>query len=197
MTIIAPTHASSLLHLLGERLDADGLRLLALQTCQYHREILPEQLPARPAAIALSDDELIDAASDMESGEKVGADRRRQLTYFGAWRYAVWVVEAQNSKRLCTLLDAALTLTDSGDREQADALWSHAVEVWRVRQSEVPTGLVWWQLRDWCIWRSQALGVLPTHLRSMRRRRGGIPVAPSGPTPAWTDPEREQEALRW
>jgi hypothetical protein len=191
-------HGSALSLLLGGKLDQAGLRSLALATYQHRLEILPEQLPARPAAIAMSDDELIDAAADVEGGDKVGADRRRQLTYLGAWRAAVWAVEATNAKRLCSLVDGALTLDASGDEAQADALWLHVGEVFGVRRGDVPLGLRWFELRDWCAERSRALGILPMHLRSMRRRRGGIPM-PAKAERSWTDPEaeREQEALRW
>lgn len=201
MTTIVPTHSSALSTLLGGALDPGALRHLALVTHQHRADLKPQPYPARPTALAMSDDELIDAYRDLEAGDKVGVDKRRQLSYLASWRMAVWTAEAATARSMLQVADSALIL-EAAEDENALGLWMHLEEVFLVRRAEVPKGLRWHELRDWCLQRAKAYGVLPVHLRIMSRPRGGLPMPldqSRAAHRAWSEPERddEQPGLRW
>ncbi len=138
----------------------------------YKRPAFPE----RPAMLQLDDHELLDAYHAYQAGVKLTADKRRALSYFAAWRTAVWDIEVRAGMGLVSLADAALIFERQNLGDEADLLFSFAEEEHPgFRRAECLRGVAWWQLRDWCMVKGRNLSLLPGYMRTMRRPKGGVP----------------------
>ena len=196
MTIIVPMNASGLSKMIaGERLTPESLLLLARRTLQAREDLGPPQFPGRPNVLVLDDQELLDSHAADQRGEKISGDKRRQLTYLGDWRVAIWDVEARAAKRLLALVDAYQEFARQDCVEEAETLRLVLSEEWGVDAREAPADLAWWQLRDWASERAKRFDLLPIHLRCMRAPRGGLSI-PRASREREADGD-EQRALRW
>lgn len=179
--------------------------MMAKTVLQTHEEdYAAKPFPARPAAIALDDHELIDAYQLQEKGGKITADRRRALTYFGHWRYAVWAAESDAGMRLLGVVDAALVFEGQDFQIEADILFSFAEDQYSsFRRADAPRDLPWDQLRDWCLGRGRDYGLLTKYMRAMKHPKGGVPFhKPQGkrggrPSISEHVPISDQEPMPW
>ena len=183
MPTIEPTHGSSLLANLqlpgdpgsAER-SAEYLKIarFVLRTLDDYKR---PDMPARPAMLTMEDHEIIDAARAEMAGLKLSADKRRQLSYFGQWRDAVWAIEEVAGMKLLGPVDSAIVFDDAALHDEADVLFSFAEEQFpRFSRANVPRSCRYWStLRDWCRSAARDYQLLPGYLRTMRRPKGGVP----------------------
>lgn len=141
---------------------------------QMHDQLVPPTMPARPAQLRASDDDLIEWDKLSRVGGTLDADQRTQLRLLSQWRLAVWKAEDESGSRLGLLVSAAL---DIGVQQDADTLCGAVLRGWNVRPADVPEGLGWFDLRQWCFSRAIRYDVLPWELRTMSKRRPK-PAAP-------------------
>jgi len=176
MPTIQPTHASAMSQLvrLDEPMTPERELQLARMVLQdpapYGRPVFPE----RPAVMVLDDHELLDAYRAWEAGVNLGADKRRALGYFGAWREGVWRAEGIARMHLLALVHAAQVLARADLPDEADVVWSFTEDQYGVARSRVPE-LDWIDMRDWCASVVRDYTVLPRYLRSMTPPTGGVP----------------------
>ncbi len=175
-----------------------------LQTHEEDYKTRP--FPERPAAIALDDHELIDAYKRQEMGSKITADRKRALTYFGHWRYAVWAAESDAGMRLLAVVDAALEFDRQQMDGEADVLFCFAEDNYPgFKRGDAPKGLSWSGLRDWCLGKARNYSLLPRYMRKMEHPKGGVPFhkpqGERGDRPPVNEPipmfGEEQEKMPW
>jgi hypothetical protein len=151
--------------------------LMAKFVMQNHEEdYAPPPYPERPEVLTLDDHELLDAHCLGESGSNLTADKRRALSYFGAWRAAVWASEDDRGMKLLTLVDSAQTFEAQNYEIEADILFGFAEEHYPgFRRSDAPSDLVWCDLREWCRAKMRNYSLLPGYMRTMVQPRGGVP----------------------
>lgn len=193
-----PTHASALLKQLsvGEPLTASKRLKIARFVLQTRESYIPPELPGRPVVIALEDHELVEEYRKRDAGVTIGADKRRQLGYFGRWRAAVRFAEMEGGMRLLTLLDAAIVLQGADLVEDADTILVFAEEKYRgFKVDNLPASLPPHELRDWCMVVARDYELLPNHLRTMVWPRGG--AAPASWRRSEAEPDEDQESLPW
>ena len=198
--MVMPTHGSAIGKLLDNSPLTPEKRLkIARHVMQIRGDYGRPDFPDRPAALALEDYEVIDAYQIWESGAQPGADKRRALKLFGAWRQAVRQVEAHAGMSLLCLVDAAHTFEAQHLGDEADVLLTIAEEEYPgFKRSECPD-LPWDQLREWCLKKGRDYALLPVYMRSMPSPRAGTPFhkpqGQRGEAPQVDEPLEEQKSL--
>lgn len=199
--MVMPTHGSAIGKLLDNGLMTPEKRLeIAHLVMQMRGDYGRPTFPERPAALALEDYDVIDAYQIWESGAQPGADKRRALKLFGAWRCAVRQVEAHAGMSLLCLVDAARTYEEHHLGDEADVLLTIAEEEYPgFKRGECPD-LPWDGLREWCLKKGRDYALLPAYMRSMKPPRSGTPFhKPQGQRaePPVEDDTPEQDKMPW
>lgn len=188
MATIFPTHTAAIRNLLkpglvgGAELDLRRARFVL----QIHDSYARPPFPDRPGFLKLEDHELIDAYREYHTGVQLGADKRRQLGYFGKWRASVFAAEAKAGSAMSMLVEAARVFEAHEHADEADALWDFACNEYpELRREDVPdfdlsrpyfrAALV-----NWCMQTAKDYFLLPRHMRLMQHPRDAPKAKPAG-----------------
>lgn len=177
MPIITPTHVSAMSSIVSGAMTTDMRMKLARMVFRVREDDwCAPTFPERPSVITYEDHELIDAYTLANTGAKVQADKRRQLGYFGTWRCAVIKAEGEAGMRLAILIDTARTFEGAEVHEEADILLCFAEDQFpSFKRGDIPDGLAFSQVRDWCFSITHEWSLLPRYMRAMKHPRGGVP----------------------
>lgn len=201
MPTMTPTHGSALSALLGDQKTPESRLSMAKVILQSLEDYARPTFPDRPAALVLEDHEILDAYHLWEHGMKLSADKSRALSYFGAWRLLVWQADARAGMKLCMLVHAARIFEAQEQLGEADLLLEYAEDQYPgFRGQDVPTGIDWRDLCEWCLEKGRDYYLLPGYMRVMKQPKGGVPFHKAqgkrGPV-AVPDLPLEQEKMPW
>jgi hypothetical protein len=139
----------------------------------------PTGFPERPEVLTYDDGQLVEAYRAREYGDKMSKAAGEQLRYFGAWRTAVWRIEAHQEGTL-VMLAGAINALELGDRwDLAKVIREFIRQHWRASLPEpVPSSGRW--VYGWAQRFSQNRTVLPLWLRTMTKPPVGHGTRSSG-----------------
>jgi hypothetical protein len=154
----------------------------------------PGEWPQRPAVLTWDDGQIVMAHRKQERGDKLKKDEREQLSFFGAWRGAIYKQEADNAGKLKVLLRLHCYLESSERFEDLRQLREFVRDWYHMPLPEVVPQSMRWQDAA-CDRYCQNRHLLPVWLRGMTRPPAGHETATSGKPEEPAAPPPPQQSL--